>query len=169
MLRTGLQCLLQRPHASPKHQLTALAATISSSSWLLAGVTLPITVKQQPLGNAAALMQQQDLQHHATAAYSTDAVTQAQQQPDQQEQIDPNKVPDYWRPFFLNKGVSNIVSRKPAIKRPKRHQWHYCNPEYDPMDPLPQQHLPPYAPAPAFQKDYRAIYYAEKPLHHRNQ
>jgi hypothetical protein len=72
------------------------------------------------------------------------------------------------RSIFWNGLSSQIQSRKPAIKRPARHQWHYCNPAYDPMEPLPEQHLPPYAPDRAHSKDYRAIFLDNMPKHHRN-
>jgi hypothetical protein len=42
--------------------------------------------------------------------------------------------------------LGDAQSRKPAIKRPQRHQWHYCNPTYDPNQPLPTKMLPPHAP-----------------------
>ncbi|KXZ41686.1 hypothetical protein GPECTOR_320g27 [Gonium pectorale] len=36
--------------------------------------------------------------------------------------------------------------RKPGIKRPSRHQWLYCNPNYDPAKPLPLTPRSPFAP-----------------------
>lgn len=48
--------------------------------------------------------------------------------------------------------------RKPAIKRPARHQWHYCNPYYDPNRPLPAQMLPPHAPPSAHEVDDWAVH-----------
>ncbi|WIA11093.1 hypothetical protein OEZ85_011238 [Tetradesmus obliquus] len=72
------------------------------------------------------------------------------------------------RSIFWNGLESNIPSRKPAIKSPKRHQWHYCNPAYDPMEPLPEQYLPPYASDRAHSKNYRSIFYSNMPKHHRN-
>jgi hypothetical protein len=71
-------------------------------------------------------------------------------------------------PIFWNGLSSKIQSRKPAIKRPARHQWHYCSPDYDPMEPVPEQHLPPYASARAHSKDYGAIFAAGMPKHNRN-
>jgi hypothetical protein len=62
-----------------------------------------------------------------------------------------------------------LPSRKPAVKKPARHQWHYCAPDYDPMLPHPSQPLPPYAPPRAHQKDYAAVFSAQMPRHHRNQ
>ncbi|KAG2501827.1 hypothetical protein HYH03_000326 [Edaphochlamys debaryana] len=45
--------------------------------------------------------------------------------------------------------------RKPAIKRPARHQWLYCNPNYDPAAPLPEVLRSPFAPPSASQiKDW---------------
>eukprot|EP00775_Hariotina_reticulata_P009959 gene9959-10114_t len=70
-------------------------------------------------------------------------------------------------PFFWNNLSSKIKSRKPAIKRPARHQWHYCNPDYDPMEPLPEQPLPPYASARAHTKNYRQLYFDGRPEHRR--
>lgn len=49
--------------------------------------------------------------------------------------------------------VGNSQSRKPAIKRPQWHQWHYCNPAYDPNQPLPTKMLPPHAPSPVEAQD----------------
>eukprot|EP00878_Enallax_costatus_P013159 GHUV01013756.1.p2 GENE.GHUV01013756.1~~GHUV01013756.1.p2 ORF type:complete len:284 (+),score=104.59 GHUV01013756.1:3353-4204(+) len=174
MLRTVLQRLLQRQQAAInvpaglQQQTTALAALIGSNSSACGSRPLSwCSREQQPPSITTPSMQQQDLQHSFAAAYSTHALVPEQQQQDQPQQTDPDKVPDNWRLFFFNNGVSKIRSRKPSIKRPKRHQWHYCSPDYDPMDDLPQQYLPPYAPPHAFQKDYRAIYFAEKPLHNR--
>eukprot|EP00955_Chlamydomonas_euryale_P013435 144864-Chlamydomonas_euryale.AAC.4 len=43
--------------------------------------------------------------------------------------------------------------RKPAIKRPQRHQWFFCNPRYDPHEPMPRRILPPHAPPSAAHVD----------------
>ncbi len=56
-------------------------------------------------------------------------------------------------------------SRKPAIKRPKRHQWHFCNPAYDPNQPLPPKILPPHAPPAARQQDEWEAYRRLRPTH----
>jgi len=42
--------------------------------------------------------------------------------------------------------VGEKRGRKPAIKKPQRHQWHFCNPNYDPAERLPKSILPPHAP-----------------------
>ncbi|KAF5838135.1 hypothetical protein DUNSADRAFT_3330 [Dunaliella salina] len=56
--------------------------------------------------------------------------------------------------------------RKPAIKRPARHQWHYCNPNYDPQHPLPPKMLTPYTPATNLQQDEWQVFRTQK-QHHR--
>lgn len=53
-------------------------------------------------------------------------------------------------------------SRKPAIKNPSRHQWHFCVPTYCGEKP-PKNPLPPFAPLAAKLKDYFAIYIKHKP------
>lgn len=55
-------------------------------------------------------------------------------------------------------------NRKPAIKSPAAHQWHFCNADYDPMQKLPENKLSYYAPPWARAKDYRAINFAQKPV-----
>ncbi|PNH03276.1 hypothetical protein TSOC_010681 [Tetrabaena socialis] len=42
--------------------------------------------------------------------------------------------------------LGKAPGRKPAIKRPARHQWLYCNPNYDPAAQLPKVLRAPYAP-----------------------
>ncbi|PNW79490.1 hypothetical protein CHLRE_09g417100v5 [Chlamydomonas reinhardtii] len=42
--------------------------------------------------------------------------------------------------------LGKASGRKPAITRPRRHQWHYCNPEYDPAAPLPEVLRSPFGP-----------------------
>lgn len=42
--------------------------------------------------------------------------------------------------------VGKNRGRKPAIKRPARHQWWYCNPNYTASDALPAVLRPPHAP-----------------------
>lgn len=69
---------------------------------------------------------------------------------------------------FASGGRGLVPSRKPAIKKPARHQWHYCAPDYDPMLPKPSNPLPPYAPPRAHLKDYKAAFRAQMPQHHRN-
>ncbi|GBF92183.1 hypothetical protein Rsub_05265 [Raphidocelis subcapitata] len=69
---------------------------------------------------------------------------------------------------YATGGRGLVPNRKPAVKKPARHQWHYCAPDYDPMLPHPSQPLPPYAPPRAHQKDYAAIFSAQMPVHHRN-
>lgn len=59
-----------------------------------------------------------------------------------------------------------IPSRKPAIKSPRAHQWHFCDVEYDPMKPPPQNKLPPFAPKWAHTKDYAALLREQMPEHH---
>jgi hypothetical protein len=49
--------------------------------------------------------------------------------------------------------VGRKPGRKPAIKRPARHQWYYCNPNYDPSAPRPARILPPHAPPSAADAD----------------
>lgn len=49
--------------------------------------------------------------------------------------------------------VGEQRSRKPAIKRPSRHQWHFCNPNYDRSQPLPDKMLTPYDPPTAALQD----------------
>ncbi|KAI8467254.1 MAG: hypothetical protein J3K34DRAFT_523859 [Monoraphidium minutum] len=61
-----------------------------------------------------------------------------------------------------------VPSRKPAVKKPARHQWHYCASDYDPMLPHPRDPLPPYAPPRAHAKDYRAAFRTQLPKHGRN-
>ncbi|GAX84994.1 hypothetical protein CEUSTIGMA_g12415.t1 [Chlamydomonas eustigma] len=50
--------------------------------------------------------------------------------------------------------------RKPAIKRPQRHQWLFCNPKYDAHAPLPSKILPPHAPPSAADVDDRRLFRA---------
>lgn len=71
------------------------------------------------------------------------------------------------QPLFWNNLSSKISSRHPAIKYPARHQWRYCAEDYDPMEPVPKQQLPPYAPVRAHSKDYRKIYFQTRPQFHR--
>ncbi len=64
---------------------------------------------------------------------------------------------------------ARIASRKPALKKPSRHQWFYCDVDYDPLrQPDGFRPLPPYAPEWARAKNYQQIYYKERPKHHRN-
>ena len=69
------------------------------------------------------------------------------------------------QPRSLPRGL--LRSRKPAVKRPARHQWHYCAPDYDPMLPHPRAPLPPYAPPRAHLTDYGAALRAALPAHRR--
>lgn len=91
------------------------------------------------------------------------------------------KQPDHLKRAF-------IPNRKPAIKRPARHQWFYCGIDYDPMIEPPDTPLPPYAPkwasykaldersfkavkafdqkAPDKRKNYRQMYLDNKPPNH---
>ncbi len=62
--------------------------------------------------------------------------------------------------------VGKRPSRKPRIKRPQRHQWHFCNPLYDPNQPLPPKILTPHAPFNAREQDDREVYKRLFP-HHR--
>ncbi|GLC76209.1 hypothetical protein PLESTF_001749800 [Pleodorina starrii] len=48
--------------------------------------------------------------------------------------------------------------RKPAIKQPRRHQWYFCNPNYDPTKPLPVAFRSPYAPPSAYEMSDQAEY-----------
>lgn len=74
------------------------------------------------------------------------------------------KAHNHSKPTHRNKSLrSYIPSRKPGIKRPAPHQWHYCDVNYDPMAPLPKNHLPPYAPPAAHDKDYHRIYEEGRP------
>jgi hypothetical protein len=54
--------------------------------------------------------------------------------------------------------VGAAPGRKPAIKRPARHQWHFCNPGYDAAQPLPRKILVPHAPPSAAASDDWATY-----------
>jgi hypothetical protein len=58
---------------------------------------------------------------------------------------------------------AHLPSRKPAIKKPNPHQWHFCDINYDPMTPLPLSRVPPYAPPKAHEKDYREVMLANMP------
>lgn len=58
------------------------------------------------------------------------------------------------------------AGRKPAIKRPARHQWHYCNPGYSADHPLPPKMLTPFAPPSTLQQDEWQVFRAARP-HHR--
>jgi len=58
---------------------------------------------------------------------------------------------------------TTIPNRKPAIKRPAPHQWHYCNIDYVPGSPPPKNPLPPWAPDKAYLKDYKAIFLKTRP------
>lgn len=49
--------------------------------------------------------------------------------------------------------IGRTPGRKPAIKRPQRHQWYFCNPNYDALRPLPRRILPPHAPPSAAEVD----------------
>jgi hypothetical protein len=55
-----------------------------------------------------------------------------------------------------------VASRKPAVKKPARHQWHYCDPAYDPSvaPPPPPANVraPPFAPLWAQARDYRQAF-----------
>eukprot|EP00879_Flechtneria_rotunda_P016919 GHRR01017712.1.p1 GENE.GHRR01017712.1~~GHRR01017712.1.p1 ORF type:complete len:169 (+),score=55.36 GHRR01017712.1:258-764(+) len=94
---------------------------------------------------------------------------QTQQQPATQQERKQGIIPPKYSLETLANGLSSrIRSRKPAIKHPARHQWHVCLPGYDPMQPVPEQPLPPYAPAARHQKNYREIFLQEMPKHHRN-
>lgn len=69
---------------------------------------------------------------------------------------------------YASGGRGLVPSRKPAVKKPARHQWHYCAVDYDPMLPHPDQPLPPYAPPSAHMKNYKAVVATQMPKHHRN-
>lgn len=55
--------------------------------------------------------------------------------------------------------------RKPAIKRPARHQWLYCNPNFDPHHPLPPKMLTPYTPPTNLTQDEWQTYRNLKQTH----
>lgn len=170
MLRAVLGCLSHQP------QLAGRLLPRIEQQPLLLGVLLAANShnstrrnlstlgghQQQHTGSVRASIVQQ---HIRTADHSTDASAHSSKK----RRIRQDVTLDIWQPYFHNDGVSKIPSRKPAIKRPARHQWRYCDVNYDPMEPRPKQFLPPYAPPRAHQKDYRAIYFAEKPLHNRKQ
>ena len=69
--------------------------------------------------------------------------------------------------YSSSRPTVQFESRKPAIKKPARHQWFYCAKDYDPMEPPPAQPLPPYAPAKARQKDYFQAYFQVRPKFQR--
>ncbi|GIL64818.1 hypothetical protein Vafri_18681 [Volvox africanus] len=48
--------------------------------------------------------------------------------------------------------------RKPAIRHPSRHQWYFCNPNYDANRPLPVVFRSPYAPPSAWETTDMAEY-----------
>jgi len=74
---------------------------------------------------------------------------------------------------LLPKALANrraaVASRKPAVKRPARHQWHYCDPAYDPAaaapNPPPPANVraPPFAPARAQATDFRRAFLDSAP------
>ncbi|KIZ01278.1 hypothetical protein MNEG_6686, partial [Monoraphidium neglectum] len=82
---------------------------------------------------------------------------------------DGSAVPGSWQQLrtYATGGRGLVPSRKPAVKKPARHQWHYCAVDYDPMLPKPSQPLPPYAPPRAHLKDYKAIFNSQMPRHNR--
>jgi hypothetical protein len=61
--------------------------------------------------------------------------------------------------------AGSAQSRKPAVKKPKRHQWLFCNPNYDPHAPLPPKPLPPHAPGTAQLRDERHTFAQLLPAH----
>lgn len=52
--------------------------------------------------------------------------------------------------------------RRPAIKNPARHQWYFCNPNYDPHTKPPRKLLTPFAPPTAQYLDDWAAYQRTK-------
>lgn len=159
MLRTIWQRLAQQQPASASSLWRATQQPVATpSSCFVSSVSSTRDSTQQ-----LALQQQAVLQRHF---YSTLVPTEQQQAAEVQHQKGEQGAQP--PPFFWNNLSSKIQSRKPAIKRPARHQWHYCSPDYDPMMPKPMQHLPPFAPARAHEKDYRAVMLAGMPKHHRN-
>lgn len=55
------------------------------------------------------------------------------------------------------------AGRRPAIKHPSRHQWYYCNPNYDATLKPPKKLLSPFAPPTAQYVDDWAAYQRTKP------
>jgi len=117
-------------------------------------------------------------EEHAAAEQANsqqlDSLKQAQESTEQQlaatfATMPPSAVQRFVnQPAFWNNLSSNIKSRKPAIKHPARHQWRYCAPDYDPMEPFEARPLPPYASWRAQLKDYNKIYHETKPQFRRN-
>eukprot|EP00798_Chlamydomonas_sp_ICE-L_P014503 gene14503-20530_t len=61
--------------------------------------------------------------------------------------------------------VGAKAGRKPAIKKPRRHQWYYCNPNYDPNLPVSSERkrMVPFAPPTASMTDDQRAFKETKP------
>lgn len=56
----------------------------------------------------------------------------------------------------------NQRSRKPAIRKPARHQWHFCDPTYSPHEPLPPKALTPFTPPTNLRQDEWQLFRAQQ-------
>lgn len=50
------------------------------------------------------------------------------------------------------------AGRKSGMKKYKRHQWYFANPNYDPNQPWPKRIISPYAPPEAYEQDPWQLY-----------
>jgi hypothetical protein len=166
---SGSSNLLLQAVQQPSSSCTCAIAGICSRFGLLPAIqqlhsltALPSWTQQQ---HSPLLPLQQQPQQRTFASSSLPTVQQQHEQQalEHKRQHGQQRIPIFW-----NGLSSKIGSRKPAIKRPARHQWHYCSLDYDPMEPLPEQYLPPYAPARAHSKNYGAVFAAGMPKHNRN-
>jgi hypothetical protein len=178
MLRLVLHRLSQPSSGSSSLLLQAVQQPSSSCTGVLAGLCsrFGLLSANQQLHSLAALSSRTQQQHSLLPlqqqpqqrTFASSSLPTVQQQNEQQA-LEHKQQPGKQRlPVFWNGLSSKIGSRKPAIKRPARHQWHYCSLDYDPMEPVPEQYLPPYAPARAHSKNYGAIFAAGMPKHNRN-
>jgi len=105
----------------------------------------------------------------AALSSSTEASSSSNRESSLMQQTDrqPHGAPLHHVPHWSWRWVlGRQQSRKPAIKRPARHQWHYCNPNYDPQHPLPPKMLTPYTPPTNLHQDEWQIFRTQK-QHHR--
>lgn len=95
---------------------------------------------------------------HGFSSLSPSTPSQGQQQQPQRTSSTPARSCSPSADWDWEWVLGRKKGRKPAIKSPNRHQWWYCNPNYDPNQALPTKMLSPYAPPSAAYVDDWAVY-----------
>lgn len=156
----------------PEQELEQQRSLLGTVSQQLSPIILPLAARK--FTSSSSCGEEQHAAAEQASSQQPDSLQQAQESTEQQLKATFAAMPHSAvqrfvnQPAFWNNLSSNIKGRKPAIKRPARHQWRYCAPDYDPMEPFEARPLPPYASWRAQLKDYNKIYHETKPQFWRN-